>query len=96
MAQPMTTTHPSRGDLAAFVAGRADDTQIRGIETHLAGCEACRTALKTIPPDALETLVRAAVVASGERPEDDGTDAERRSYDVPADLQRHPATAFWV
>ncbi len=90
MAQPMTTTHPSRGDLAAFVAGRADDAQIRGIETHLAGCEACRAALKTIPPDALETLVRAAVVASGERPEDEGTDDGRPSCDVPADLQRHP------
>ena len=90
MAQPMTTAHPNRGDLAAFVAGRADDAQIRGIETHLAGCEACRTAMKSIPPDGLETLIREAANVSQEQREDDGTDAERQSCDVPADLQRHP------
>ncbi|MBY0514445.1 MAG: serine/threonine protein kinase [Gemmataceae bacterium] len=86
----MTTTHPSRGDLAAFVAGRVDDTLMVGIETHLAGCEACRVAMKTIPPDGLESLIREAVNVAQEHREEVTNGEGRKSCDTSAALHDHP------
>ena len=83
----MTTTHPSRGDLAAFATGMVDEATMHATETHLAGCEACRTAMKSIPPDGLETLIREAANVSQEQREEDASGEGRKSDDPSTSLQ---------
>jgi tRNA A-37 threonylcarbamoyl transferase component Bud32 len=84
----MTTQHPSRGELEQFTSGLLDDVAMQDIVLHIARCEACRTALRTIPPGGLETLVREALHCTQEPEADEG--AGDPVGDVPAALQGHP------
>jgi serine/threonine protein kinase/Leucine-rich repeat (LRR) protein len=38
---PVTSLHPDRQKLAEFAAGRLDESEVRTVEDHLAGCDTC-------------------------------------------------------
>jgi hypothetical protein len=86
----MTTQHPSRGELEQFTTGLLDDAAMQDIALHIAKCEACRSAMRTIPPGGLETLIREAVNSAQEAKADDGSGDNIAVEDVPAVLRGHP------
>ncbi len=47
----MTVTHPSEQTLAAYGLGKLDDAAAAGVQTHLAGCEACKRRVADLSAD---------------------------------------------
>jgi serine/threonine protein kinase len=56
----MNDTHPDLAQLAAFDRGQLDDDDAVAVACHVANCDSCQSALGTMPPDSLVSLVRAA------------------------------------
>ena len=47
----MTLAHPSEQTLAAYGLGKLDDTAATGVQTHLAGCDACKRRVAELSAD---------------------------------------------
>jgi WD40 repeat protein len=69
----MPTTHPTAGDLAAFVAGRANPVVSAEIERHLIDCSACCQAMLALHDD--DAFVRGLRSAAAAPRPDFGPDA---------------------
>jgi serine/threonine protein kinase len=58
-------THPEPAKLAAFVAGRLEESESYAVEAHLTACEACRSLLDLLPDDSLAELLRSPSALAG-------------------------------
>jgi RND family efflux transporter MFP subunit len=91
--------HPSVADLIAFGLGRLDEGHAVKVESHLAMCETCRSAVDFAPTDSFVAKVQAACppTQQGSRLSVGGdnmrtqTDPPRRGItEIPAELATHP------
>jgi len=62
---PIKVSHPNPDQLVAFASGQVPEEVATEIGTHLAGCEACRTVVDTVPDDTLLSLLRKPAAAAG-------------------------------
>ena len=65
MVTDMNLNHPTPEQLCGLATGRLDEGDAVDVSLHLATCEACRTAVESVPDDALMTLLKKAAASAG-------------------------------
>jgi eukaryotic-like serine/threonine-protein kinase len=85
----VTSAHPNREQLTAFLCGRLSAAEQDGIAAHVAACDQCCQALREIPDDAFVALLKDA---SSPPETGDGKHYASLSRDLslPMELRTHP------
>jgi serine/threonine protein kinase/membrane protein implicated in regulation of membrane protease activity len=91
----VTSPHPNRDQLSAFGLGHLDESASAALETHLAGCAACRTILETLPADSFLAKLQESARPESARISDAVTltnppSAPAVNFEVPPELAHHP------
>lgn len=87
---PTRHAHPSRDQLVAFGLGKLDPASQDEIERHVAKCDACCQALRTVPDDTLLNRIKGDETCAFSPGTIAGTHSARSEPDLPPELSEHP------
>jgi RND family efflux transporter MFP subunit len=89
---PLDLGHPTTDDLVAFGLGRLDEGLSVAVESHLATCASCRSAVDAAPADSFVARVQAACppMQVGDCRRTQSVPQGRISTEIPEELAAHP------